>query len=107
MRCANPLTSPDWVLDSASLPASTSTWLAVTTIAAICGSVGAPSCPQTAAQASVRDAAQRTIIGFIFWSPQCESTLTETGSGASRRCSRHLLSLPKVHDELRTVLPVA
>jgi hypothetical protein len=34
------LTSLDFGRDSASLPASISTWLAVTMIAAICGSVG-------------------------------------------------------------------
>src|SRR5437868_4177263 len=50
MRSANSLTSLVCDLEAASLPASMSTWFAVTTMAAICASLG----PSAAAAAVVR-----------------------------------------------------
>src|ERR687890_223378 len=60
MRCANSLTSLLLDFDAASLPASMSTWLAVTTIAAICASFGPADCASTPDVARARTVATTT-----------------------------------------------
>src|SRR6185312_1430273 len=64
MSCANSLTSFECAFDRASLPASISTWLAVTTMAAIWGSVGPAANATLAAAASARTPDH--AVNFIF-----------------------------------------
>src|SRR4051812_31450624 len=73
--CAKALTSLFLVLPLASLPASMSTWLAVTTMCAICGSVGPAPCA-SARKGTAASAARpfRIFMGFSLcvppWTPR-------------------------------------
>src|SRR5262252_5363602 len=64
MRCANSLTSGDCAFDFANLPASMSTWLAVTTMAAICASVGPLPCA-AAPKARARSVKHRVAVNLM------------------------------------------
>src|SRR5690606_16896276 len=67
MSCAKSFTRGDVDFDAASLPASISTWLAVTTIAAICASLGRSAAP-AAAKASTPASTDNDIFIAILLS---------------------------------------
>src|SRR4029077_11299803 len=69
MRCANSCTSLDCALDFASLPASISTWFAVTTIAAICGSLGALPWAQAALTPRAHSSAADVTVILLIHTP--------------------------------------
>src|SRR4029077_7728668 len=97
ISCPNARTSFECALELASLPASMSTWLAVTTIAATCGSVGPP-----AAQAPVAPMAQSVIRTPVMTLIAVSSCLEfpDTAAGAWRAVG-HTLDAASVPSVLR------
>src|SRR5690606_25681239 len=66
MVCANSFTRGDVDLDTASLPASISTWFAVTTIAAIWASLGKSAAPAAANASTPASTDNDIFIGHLL-----------------------------------------